>query len=49
MGSLFMIFISQAILCALVFSFIYYFLNKNAELKEEIEHLKEASGEREVK
>jgi hypothetical protein len=49
MGDLFMIFISQAILCGLVFSFIYYFLNKNAELKEEIEHLKEALEKGEIK
>ncbi|MGE5446320.1 MAG: hypothetical protein ACM3SR_17265 [Ignavibacteriales bacterium] len=49
MGSLFMIFISQAILCTLVFLFIYYFVGKNAELKEEIKRFKESSGKREVK
>ena len=46
MGSLFTIFISQAILCALVFIFVYYFVGKNAELKEEIKHFKEASGKK---
>jgi|GEM_PF-2811612 len=49
MGGLFMIFISQAILCILVFLFIYYSLKKNAELKEEIKRFKESSGKREVK
>jgi hypothetical protein len=49
MGGLFMIFISQAILCILAFLFIYYSLKKNAELKEEIKRFKESSGKREVK
>jgi predicted PurR-regulated permease PerM len=49
MGGLFMIFISQAILCILVFLFIYYSLKKNAELKEEIKRFKESSWKREVK
>jgi uncharacterized membrane protein len=49
MGSLFIVFIVQVILCVLLFLFIYYFVKKNAELKEEIKSLKEASGKREVK
>ena len=44
LGNLFVIFIVQVILCALLFLFIYYFMKKNAELKEEIKRLKEALG-----
>jgi hypothetical protein len=49
MGGLFMIFISQAILCILVFLFTYHLVKENAKLKEEIERFKEASGKKEVK
>lgn len=49
MGGLFMIFISQAILCILVFLFLNYSMTKNAELKEDIKHFKEAAEKREVR
>jgi steroid 5-alpha reductase family enzyme len=48
MDSLFIIFVAQAILCILVFLFIYRSAKKNAELKEEIKHIKEVLGKREV-
>jgi len=48
MYSLFMIFVTQLIFCAIVFLLIYYFIKENAELKEEIKHFKEASKKREV-
>ena len=46
MNSIFMIFVVQIILCILLFVLIYRFIKNNAELKKEIEALKEDISEK---
>ena len=49
MGSLLVIFVSQAVLCFLVFLFLNYSMTKDAELNEDIKQFKEATEKREVR